>query len=169
MKCEIKHCLVSLTEKLSEKLALNQFGGDCTKENLEDNVLLKWTRDFGWKREYVELIYPKKYLDSVKLCVGVYLPCHQEEIMLDGTTVGYLAGRLARYEFPFFFTFKLPWQCRRFVKRAVEDTEKALSWFHNYDTPSSCLRNLQKGETVLGEAKRGGCYEKAETYLKSLI
>jgi hypothetical protein len=112
-----------------------------------DALIRRWVRDCLWKRDIVDVVY-RRGRTQLGINVSVDVPAAGRHITIDGTNVGYLAGRPDGYLLPrgLFRTWKL----RRFLNRIDRDTRAALEWFDEYDSPRHALTQLQSPE-------RNGC------------
>jgi hypothetical protein len=110
-------------------------------------LIRRWVRDCAWKRDVVDVVY-RRGRTQLSINVSVEVPAAGRHISVDGTNVGYLAGRPDGYPLPrgLFRTWKL----RRFVDRIDRDTRAAVIWFDQYDSPRHALKKLQSPE-------RNGC------------
>ena len=112
-----------------------------------DALIRRWVRDCTWKRDIVCVVYRRGRTD-LTINVSVEVPAGGRHVSIDGTNVGYLAGRASGYPLPhgWFRTWKL----RRFLERIDRDTRTAVDWFDEYDSPRQALKKLQSPE-------RNGC------------
>jgi hypothetical protein len=112
-----------------------------------DALIRRWVRDGTWKRDIVDVVY-RRGRTQLTISVSVAVPAAGRYVSVDGTDVGYLAGRSGGYRLPdgWFRTWKL----RRFLDRIDRDTRVAVDWFDEYDSPRQALTKLQSPE-------RNGC------------
>lgn len=112
-----------------------------------DALVRRWVRDCTWKHDIVEVVY-RRGRTRLTINVSVKMLAAGRYVSVDGTNVGYLAGRPDEYPLPrgWFRTWKL----RRFLDRIDRDTRAAVDWFDEYDSPRHALNKLQS-------SKRNGC------------
>jgi len=160
--------LEAVSHALTEGLEPHFTRDPSRERSIQDLYWRGWTRDLGWKRDAVEISYPRKEPDGVLVHLRVYLPCPEgEETLLDGTSVAGVIGGRGRHSFPNLFGRPLPSRANKFGKEVLADTLKALPWFERYSTPEACLRLLEEGETNWGQA-RGRSYRILKAYLSNL-
>ena len=160
--------LEAVSQALTGGLGPRGFSPDPSRSRSAEGLQWRgWSRDPGWKRDVVEITWPRKDPDHVLVHLRVVLPCPEEETVLDGTTAAGVIGGRGRHLFPNLFGRLLPSRAESFGKEVLADTLKALPWFERYATPEDCRRMLEAGETNWGQA-RGKSYQTLRAYLAGL-
>lgn len=104
-----------------------------------------WLRGPWWRNDIVRCSWSKQDVDRILVHLVTELLIDEEKWTMDGTTVDYVSGRSSgAYFLPGRLTLALR-GVRPFVRRVVKDTEKALAWFHEFETPEACIRRLESG------------------------
>jgi predicted transport protein len=137
-------------ELLSRSLEKFGFEKDEKTEVYSGKIYERWIRDESWKIEEFRMIYPKEDKYFVDLALGVYLKISDREVIfLSGNTVNHLAGRNdVWYQFPdFFLNFRL----KSFLNVIKQDSERALSWFNKFHSPTDCIEEIISDRTNVGE------------------
>jgi hypothetical protein len=134
------------SEALDRLLARNRFSIESRNVDWGKFHFNRWVREFDWKLHVVELSWRPPYNDRIDLAFDVCIPYSAAEEckcdgpyqdIFDGVMIDYLVGRVPGYRIPTLFQNV---RLKGFVKRIVSDTEKALIWFDQFNTPKQCLQ-----------------------------
>jgi hypothetical protein len=133
----------------------------------------RWVREVKWKRDIVDLEYPKpQFTEDVGFSeVHFRLDLRYEdedEGPFDGVTVSGLRCQQAsgRYYFPITFLRSGERVFNRYAATLVEHTRESLDWFNERATPQQCLSKLLTGETGVGHPEEIPAAKKALEFLR---
>lgn len=161
--------ILGMNEMLERRGFRRETGWD--EEFYDRDVRSYWLRDGLWRRDAVDILYQPRNVRYVRPRLGVYLLVKgwpDKEIEFDGTAVGAVLDNLQAMRTSFPSTIMRVLFPKRFTRKLIQDTERALAWFDSYDTPQKCLDKLERGDTncVAPSGPRG---EAVRAHLLELI
>jgi hypothetical protein len=115
-------------------------------ERVDDRRCWRWDRDRQWAIDRVEAAYRIHAPEGLAVSVVAVLRLTPErELTMDGRPTYFIAGREEMYDFPFFQALRLR-HPESLAARITAETESALTWFEQYETPKKCLERLKSPE-----------------------
>lgn len=157
-------------DELGATLSRHGFEAPPLFERLDKQSRFYWPRRDSWKVEAVELWFRQPTVHALFVSFRVYLPGERlgragETVLgmlLDGVELDALLDRSKPY-----YVEGLLRTPGRLARRIGKDAERGLHWFRSYPSPQECLRMLEAGETMWGEAPskiRDALAERLEGY-----
>ncbi len=145
----VKFHAVNVVAGLNEFLPARGFASPDRTQRLGKYSMGFWRRDVEWKVDVVQFSYHAANAFYFVASLSVYVPDAEQsgERLFDGKGVDYLLDRSGGYNLPSFFGRTVAWRSESFARKICRDTEKALGWFDNFETPEKCLTQLATGKT----------------------
>lgn len=154
-----------LRDSINNKIQEIRFT-DFQKESYSDKTYEQWNRDCEWKVENIRMIYPRTNPYFINLSLSVDLKISEEQLIhFCGNNINSIIKKIdVRYQFP---SMLINLRKNNFINTILNDIEKALPWFNQYNRPENCIDELTGHRTHLRDINSKD-YKLAMDFLNSI-